>query len=34
MGGYSYVEFLKVGLPLNLITWAAAIVAIQIHFPF
>jgi len=34
MGGYSYVEFLKVGLPLNLITWAAAIVAILYYFPF
>jgi di/tricarboxylate transporter len=34
MGGYSYGEFLKVGLPLNLITWAAAVVAIQAYFPF
>ena len=34
MGGYTYLDFLKVGLPLNLITWAAAIVAIQIYFPF
>jgi len=34
MGGYSYVEFLKVGLPLNLITWAAAIAAILYYFPF
>ena len=34
MGGYSYADFLKVGLPLNLITWAAAVVAIQIYFPF
>ena len=34
MGGYSYGEFLKVGLPLNFITWAAAIVAIQAYFPF
>ena len=34
MGGYNYLDFLKVGLPLNLITWAAAIVAIQIYFPF
>jgi di/tricarboxylate transporter len=34
MGGYSYVEFLKVGLPLNLITWAAAVAAIQVYFPF
>jgi di/tricarboxylate transporter len=34
MGGYSYGEFLKVGLPLNLITWAAAVFAIQMYFPF
>ena len=34
MGGYNYVEFLKLGLPLNLITWAAAIVAILYYFPF
>ncbi|HET7606164.1 MAG TPA: SLC13 family permease [Sphingomicrobium sp.] len=34
MGGYSYGDFLKVGLPLNLITWAAAVVAIQMYFPF
>jgi di/tricarboxylate transporter len=34
MGGYSYVDFLKVGLPLNLITWAAAVVAIRMYFPF
>jgi len=34
MGGYSYLDFIKVGIPLNLITWAAAIVAIQIYFPF
>ena len=34
MGRYSYLDFLKVGLPLNLITWAAAVVAIRIYFPF
>ena len=34
MGGYNYLDFVKVGLPLNLITWAAAIVAIQVCFPF
>lgn len=34
MGGYSYLDFLKVGLPLNLITWAAAVAAIQVYFPF
>jgi di/tricarboxylate transporter len=34
MGRYNYVDFLKVGLPLNFITWAAAVVAIRIYFPF
>jgi len=34
MGGYSYMDFVRVGVPLNLITWAAAMVAIPIFFPF
>lgn len=34
IGGYSYGDFLRVGLPLNLITWATAVVAIQAYFPF
>jgi di/tricarboxylate transporter len=34
MGGYNYLDFVRVGIPLNLITWAAAIVAIQLWFPF
>ena len=34
MGGYNYLDFVKVGIPLNIITWAAAIVAIQAYFPF
>ena len=34
MGGYTYLDFVRVGLPLNLITWAAAMVAIPIFFPF
>ena len=34
MGGYNYLDFVKIGIPLNLITWAAAIVAIQMYFPF
>lgn len=34
MGGYSYLDFVRVGLPLNLITWAAAMVAIPLFFPF
>ena len=34
MGGYSYMDFVRVGLPLNLVTMAAAIVSIIYYFPF
>jgi di/tricarboxylate transporter len=34
MGGYSYMDFVRVGLPLNLITWVAAVTAIPFYFPF
>lgn len=34
MGGYSYMDFVKVGAPLNLVTWIAAMIAIPIFFPF
>lgn len=34
MGGYSYMDFVRVGLPLNLVTFAAAMVAIPLFFPF
>jgi di/tricarboxylate transporter len=34
LGGYNYLDFVKVGLPLNFITWVVAVVAIQIYFPF
>jgi di/tricarboxylate transporter len=34
MAGYRYMDFVRVGLPLNLITFAVAIVAIQAFFPF
>jgi di/tricarboxylate transporter len=34
MAGYSYMDFVRVGLPLNLITWAAAMFAIPAFFPF
>lgn len=34
MGGYNYLDFVRVGLPLNLITWAAGAIAIPIFFPF
>jgi di/tricarboxylate transporter len=34
MAGYRYLDFVRVGLPLNLVTWAAAMVAIPKFFPF
>lgn len=34
MGGYSYGDFVRVGLPLNLLTWAVAVIAIRTFFPF
>jgi di/tricarboxylate transporter len=34
MAGYRYMDFVRVGLPLNLITAAVAIAAIRIFFPF
>lgn len=34
MAGYSYLDFVRVGVPLNLVTWAAAMIAIPIFFPF
>ncbi|HYD13978.1 MAG TPA: SLC13 family permease [Allosphingosinicella sp.] len=34
MGGYNYLDFVKIGIPLNLITWAVGVAAILIYFPF
>lgn len=34
MGGYNYMDFVKFGIPLNLITWVAGVLAIQFFFPF
>ncbi len=34
MGGYNYMDFVRVGLPLNLITWVAAVAVIPLFFPF
>ena len=34
MGGYNYLDFVKVGIPLNLITWATGVAAILVYFPF
>lgn len=34
MGGYGYMDFVRVGLPLNILTWVVAVVAIRMFFPF
>ena len=34
MGGYNYMDFVRLGIPLNLITWAVAVFAIKASFPF
>lgn len=34
MGGYNYMDFVKVGIPLNFITWIVGVLAIQAYFPF
>ncbi len=34
MGGYSYGDFVKIGVPLNLLTWLVGALAIPFFFPF
>lgn len=34
MGGYNYLDFVKIGIPLNLITWLVGVAAIYMYFPF
>ena len=34
MAGYRYMDFVRVGLPLNIITWIVAVIAIHWFFPF
>ena len=34
MGGYRYMDFVRIGLPLNLLTAGVAIAAISVFFPF
>ncbi|HUE79035.1 MAG TPA: SLC13 family permease [Sphingomicrobium sp.] len=34
LGGYNYLDFVKIGIPLNLITWVVGVFAIQMYFPF
>jgi di/tricarboxylate transporter len=33
VGGYSYLDFVKVGLPLNLLTWIVGCFSIPYFFP-
>jgi di/tricarboxylate transporter len=34
IGSYNYLDFVKIGIPLNLITWVVGVAAIQFYFPF
>ena len=34
LGGYSFMDFVRVGLPLNFITWVFGVAAIAFFFPF
>jgi di/tricarboxylate transporter len=34
MGGYSYMDFVRIGLPLNVLTGIAAVLAIPVFMPF
>lgn len=33
-GGYSYMDFVRMGVPLNLLTWAVGVATIPVFFPF
>ena len=34
LGNYKYLDFVRVGIPLNLLTWIAGVIAIPYFFPF
>lgn len=34
VGRYSYADFVRIGVPLNLITWAVGVAVIPLFFPF
>lgn len=34
IGKYKYTDFVRVGVPLNLVTWMAGVIAIPVFFPF
>jgi len=33
-GGYRFSDFLKIGIPLNLVLWVVAVILIPIFWPF
>ncbi|MBI1196875.1 MAG: TRAP transporter large permease subunit [Phenylobacterium sp.] len=34
LGGYAYTDFIRIGVPLNLVTWAVGVAVIPTVFPF
>jgi di/tricarboxylate transporter len=34
LGGYRYMDFVRIGVPLNLLTWAVGVAVIPVFFPF
>ena len=34
VGRYSYMDFVRIGVPLNLLTWAVGVAVIPLFFPF
>ena len=34
LGRYNYMDFVRLGLPLNIVTWIVAVIAIHVFFPF
>jgi di/tricarboxylate transporter len=34
LGKYSYMDFVRIGVPLNLLTWVVGVAAIPVFFPF
>ena len=34
LGRYSYMDFVRIGVPLNLLTWAVGVAVIPLFFPF
>ena len=33
-GGYYFTDYLRIGIPLNLLFWVIAVLAIPVFFPF